>query len=44
MDTETKSFSDSFYLESNQKWLREAFDALDNGEGQAHELIEVEDK
>ncbi|MBD5128642.1 MAG: type II toxin-antitoxin system RelB/DinJ family antitoxin [Ruminococcaceae bacterium] len=34
---------DPFYSEENQKRLREAFDALDNGEGSEHELIEVDD-
>ena len=34
---------DPFYSEENQKRLREAFDALDNGEGSEHGLIEVDD-
>ncbi|MDE5577805.1 MAG: type II toxin-antitoxin system RelB/DinJ family antitoxin [Oscillospiraceae bacterium] len=34
---------DPFYSEENQKWLREAFDALDNGKGSEHDLIEVDD-
>lgn len=32
---------DPFYSDSNQKHLIKAFDALDNGEGQIHEIIEV---
>lgn len=34
---------DPFYSEANQKGLREAFDALDKGEGTEHELIEADD-
>ena len=34
---------DPFYSESNQKYLKEAFEALDRGEGKVHELIEVDE-
>lgn len=37
------SVDDPFYSESNQKHLRKAFDALDNGEGQVHEIVEVDE-
>lgn len=34
---------DPFYSESNQKHLSEAFEALDNGMGKIHEIIEVDE-
>ena len=34
---------DPFYSENNQKHLIKAFEALDNGEGQVHEIIEVDE-
>lgn len=34
---------DPFYSERNQKHLIKAFEVLDNGEGQIHEIIEVDE-